>query len=145
MKVNRSAYYAYASRRTFRESLWQANCRARVRECFDLNRRRYGSRRIAAELKIGRATVQKMMRRENLQAIQPRSFVPQTTNSRHDLPVSPNLLQNAECAPAGKGEVFVGDITYLRLRDGGFCYLACLHTPDCRLEGLGADDGAARH
>ena len=97
-----------------------------VKECFDLNRRRYGSRRIAASLKIGRATVQKVMRRENLRAIQPRSFTPQTTDSKHGLPVCANLLQNGTNAPAGRGEVFVGDITYLRLADGEFCYLACL-------------------
>lgn len=55
-----------------------------------------------------------------------RVFTPQTTDSKHGLPVCPNLLQNGTNAPTGKGEVFVGDITYLRLRDGKFCYLACL-------------------
>ena len=122
MQVQRSAYYAYASRKTFRQN----GCAARIKECFDLNCRRYGSRRIAASLKLGRATVQKVMRRENLRAIQPRSFKPQTTDSEHGLPVCANLLQDGANAPTGNGEVFVGDITYLRLRDGGFCYLACL-------------------
>lgn len=126
MKVNRSAYYAYASHRTFRESAKKAACAARVRTCFWFHRRRYGTRRIAAELKIGRSTVRRVMRRENLRAIQPKSFRPQTTNSRHTLAVSPNLLHNGEGTPVNKGEVFVGDITYLRLRNGGFCYLAVL-------------------
>ena len=66
------------------------------------------------------------MRRENLRAIQPRSFKPQTTDSKHGLPICANLLQGAANAPKGCGEVLVGDITYLRLRDGGFCYPACL-------------------
>ena len=66
------------------------------------------------------------MRQKNLRAIQPRSFKPQTTDSKHGLPVCTNLLQNAANVPTGQGEVFVGDITYLRLRDGKFCYLACL-------------------
>lgn len=48
-----------------------------------------------------------------------------TTDSKHEQRISPNLLQNALNAPAGKGEVIVGDITYLRVRGGGFCYLAC--------------------
>ena len=122
MKVNRSAYYLYAKRQTYQRT----DCAAAVKECFDFNRRRYGSRRIAASLKIGRATVQKVMRRMGLRAIQPRIFKPQTTDSKHGLPVCANLLQNAANAPVGKGEVLVGDITYLRLRDGGFCYLACL-------------------
>ncbi len=126
MKVNRSAYYAYASRRTYRESATRVACAARVKECFWFHRRRYGTRRIAAELKIGRSTARRVMRRENLRAIQPRSFKPQTTDSKHGLPICANLLQNGANVPAGKGEVFVGDITYLRLRDGTFCYLACL-------------------
>ncbi len=122
MKVTRSCYYLYAGRQTFRKSI----CAAAVKECFFENRRRYGSRRIAASLKIGRATVQKVMRRMGLRAIQPRSFKPQTTDSKHGLPVCANLLRDSANAPVGKGEVFVGDITYLRLAGGSFCYLACL-------------------
>ena len=34
------------------------------------------------------------------------------------------MLKNGLNAPAGKGEVIVGDITYLPLRGGKFCYLA---------------------
>ncbi len=122
MKVQRSAYYAYAGRTTFRQN----GCASRIKECFDLNCRRYGSRRIAASLKMGRATVQKVMRGENLRAIQPRSFKAQTTDSKHGLPICPNLLQNGANVPTAPGEVMVGDITYLHLRDGKFCYLACL-------------------
>lgn len=122
MQVTRSAYYAFAGRNPFRQN----GDDARIKECFAFNCRRYGSRRIAAELKIGRSTVQKVMRRMGLRAIQPKSFKPQTTDSKHGLPVCANLLQNAANAPVGKGKVFVGDITYLRLRDGTFCYLACL-------------------
>jgi len=66
------------------------------------------------------------MRRENLRAIAPKRYVPRTTDSKHGLAVSPNLLQNPLNQPAGRGEVLVGDITYLPLSSGGFCYLACL-------------------
>ena len=125
MKVNRSCYYAYASRRSYRTSSLKTGCTAAVKECFEFHRRRYGSRRIAAQLKVGRATVQKIMRGESLRAIQAKRFKPQTTDSKHDLRVSPNLLQSGVNQPTGKGEVIVGDITYLALRGGGFCYLAC--------------------
>ncbi len=126
MKVNRSAYYAYVSQRSYRASSLKTSCAAAVRTCFEFHRRRYGSRRIAAQLKLGRATVQKVMRREGLRAIQAKSFKPQTTDSKHGLPICANLLQNGANAPKGCGEVLVGDITYLRLADGSFCYLACL-------------------
>ncbi len=66
------------------------------------------------------------MRRENLRAIQPKSFKPRTTDSEHGLPVCASLLQDGANAPTENGEVLVGDITYLRLRGGKFCYLACL-------------------
>jgi len=126
MKVNRSAYYAYSRGKTYRESPLKRDCAATVKACFNEHRRRYGTRRIAAQLKIGRSTVRRIMRRENLRAIQPKSFKPQTTDSKHGLPICANLLQDGTNAPTGKGEVFVGDITYLRLQGGGFCYLACL-------------------
>jgi len=122
MQVQRSAYYLYASRKSFRHS----PLTAAVKECFFVNRRRgMGHGRIAASLKIGRALVQEVMRRENLRAIQPRSFIPKTIDSKHGLPVCANLLQDRVNSPTAKSAVFVGDITYLRLQNGKFCYLAC--------------------
>ena len=59
-----------------------------------------------------------------LRAIAPKRFKPQTTDPRHGLPIAANLLQNGAIVPICKGAVVVGDITYLRLRDGKFCYLA---------------------
>jgi putative transposase len=126
MSVVRSAYYDYRRGKTYRETPKKAVCALRVKECFALHRRRYGTRRIAAELKIGRSAVRSVMRRENLRAIAPKSFKPQTTDSKHGSPVCANLLQNEATAPTTQGEVFIGDITYLPLRGGGFCYLACL-------------------
>jgi len=125
MKVSTSAYYAYARGVTYRETTVQQKCREKVRVCFYEHRRRYGSRRIAAELKIGRGKARSAMKREGLRAIAPKRFKPQTTDSKHDLRVSPNLLQSDANQPTGKGEVIIGDITYLPLRGGGFCYLAC--------------------
>ena len=147
MKVNRSAYYTYARQRTYRESALKVACTVRVKECFELHRRRYGTRRIAAELQIGRSTARKIMRRENLRAIQPKSFTPKTTDSKHGLPIGANLLQNGANAPAGCGEVLVGD-HYLSAPCGRHVLLfgvpaGQIYPSHCRLEGLGADDGAA--
>ncbi len=63
------------------------------------------------------------MTEENLKAIQARAFKPKTTDSKGVSP-APNLLANIkieECAPA---KIIIGDITYIRLRGGKFCYLA---------------------
>ncbi len=97
-------------------------------DIFQEHRRRYGARRIvaelkAAEVKTSRYKVRKVLTEHGLKAIQPRSFVPRTTDSRHPYPISPNLLLERE-APQKPGEVWVGDITYIPLAGGGFLYLA---------------------
>jgi putative transposase len=60
-----------------------------------------------------------------LQAIQPRSFRPRTTQSRHPLGYSPNLLLEAK-PPSGINQVWVGDITFVPLAGSCFAYLALL-------------------
>jgi putative transposase len=64
------------------------------------------------------------MREQGLRAIQPRSFVPRTTDSRHSQRMSPNLLVEREIIPDHPCQVIVGDITYLPLQDGRWAYLA---------------------
>lgn len=125
MQISPGSYYAYARGATYRETSAQKACREKVRECFFDHRRRYGSRRISKQLQIGRFKVRKMMKRENLRAIAPKRFKVATTDSNHDSRISPNLLQNGMNAPRNKGEVIVGDITYLPVQGGKFCYLAC--------------------
>ncbi len=95
-----------------------------MKECFHFHRRRYGSRRIAAALKMGRFRVRVLMKQEGLRAIQPKRFVPRTTDSRHGGHISPNLLKNWVGELGGAGEAVLGDITYLPLRNGRWCYLA---------------------
>jgi len=73
---------------------------------------------------MGRYLVRRMMREQHLQAIQPKSFVPRTTDSRHGGRISPNLLKEIKGEISQKGRVIVGDITYLRLQNEKFCYLA---------------------
>lgn len=124
MKVSLSAFYAFRRGATYGKTARRKNLDERVRECFYIHRRRYGTRRIAAELETGRAAIRAAMRRESLQAIGPRRFKPRTTDSDHDARVSPNLLKESANAASGAGLCIVGDITYIRLADGSFCYLA---------------------
>jgi putative transposase len=100
----------------------------KVKEVFEEHRSRYGAIRISKELQargiaIGRHQVQTLMKLQGLKAIQPKSFVPKTTNSNHNLGRSPNLLLDRQ-APTRPNEVFIGDITYIALADGSFLYLA---------------------
>jgi len=95
---------------------------------FDENKRRYGSRRIEAELKglglnAGRYQIRRRMKEQGLKAIQPRSFVPKTTQTNPNLLRSPNLLLKMNKVDQ-VDKVWVGDITYLPMADGSWTYLA---------------------
>jgi putative transposase len=85
----------------------------------------YGYRRITAELRhrgfaVNRQRVLRMMREDNLLCVRRRAFVA-TTDSRHNLPVYPNLA--GQMAPTAINQLWVADITYIRLR-AEFVYLA---------------------
>jgi putative transposase len=85
----------------------------------------YGYRRITEELRkrgfeVNHKRVLRMMREDNLLCVRKRAFVV-TTNSRHNLPTYPNLAGSIQ--PAAVNQLWVADITYIRLRTE-FIYLA---------------------
>ena len=126
MQVSRSAYYQQLT--PPKPNLRTQQVEAKITAVFRAHKRRYGVRRICAELKekqvrVGKYKCRRVLKAHGLKAIQPRSFVPRTTQSRHPYPISPNLLLDRE-APRGPDEVWVGDITYLPLAGGGWTYLA---------------------
>lgn len=126
--VSRSAYYAWAVGKA-RRDLRQASIRVAVMEKFYFHKRTYGSKRLSDELKdagvmAGRYLTRRIMREEGLEAKSPQAYRPRTTDSKATRSPSPNLLKDVETEALGAGEVMVGDITYLRLKGGGFCYLA---------------------
>ena len=123
MNVTRSCYYAYLNRKAEPEKSVESQQAEQVKQCFYQHRRRYGSRRIAKQLKMGRFRVRRVMSEQDLKAMRPKSFVPRTTDSTHGYRVSENLLKEI-VEIKEKGSVIVGDITYLPMQDGKFCYLA---------------------
>lgn len=128
MQVSASGYYAWRKRLCRPPCLRRKSLKQLVRNCYFENRRRYGARRISRALtkngvKIGRRKVAGLMREEDLQAIQPRAFKPKTTDSKRVAP-APNLLAGINVRECAAGKIIIGDITYIRLRGGSFCYLA---------------------
>jgi transposase InsO family protein len=123
--VSRSAYYA--ARQAVAEG--EADPLAhRVCTLFGEHARRYGSRRLHTQLQaegyhVGRHRARSLLREQGLKAIQPRSFAPRTSDSRHTARMSPNLLSGRDF-PTRPNEVLIGDITYLPLQGGGWAYLA---------------------
>jgi HTH-like domain len=89
------------------------------------HRRRYGYRRISAELRrrgmlVNHKRVSRIMRKDNLLAVQPRAFVV-TTDSDHRFEVYLNLASRMKLT--GINQLWVADITYIRLKKE-FVYLA---------------------
>lgn len=90
-----------------------------IKSVFDQFNGIYGSPRITKELrarghKISRRYVEFLMRLNSWRAVLKPVFKVQTTDSNHDLPISPNLLnQNFTVKEINK--VWVSDITYIRV------------------------------
>ena len=87
----------------------------------------YGYRRIKRELKrrghkVNEKPVRRVMKKFGLKPITWRTFV-RTTDSRHALPVYPNLIKNRQVCAVN--QVWVADITYIRIRSS-FVYLAAI-------------------
>ena len=91
------------------------------------HRRRYGYRRITAELHrrgmpVNHKRVARIMREDNLLGVQPERFVV-TTNSNHKLEIYLNLASRMKLT--GINQLWVADITYIRLK-AEFVYLAVM-------------------
>lgn len=130
LRVSRSGYYAFAQGSLSGRAEEDQRLRPQIRDIFQEHKRRYGARRIARELSsrsvcCGARRVGRLMREMDLNAIQPKSFRPRTTDSRHRLGYRENLLLEAP-RPTGVDQVWVGDITYVPLQQRGFLYLAML-------------------
>lgn len=128
LQVSRSAYYAYRKGQSYSEKPHEKATETAIVTAFTSHRRRYGVRRLLPELRqqgiqIGHYRVRKALRRYGLKAIQPRSYVPRTTDSRHPYPISPNLLAELPL-PVQPEQVLVGDITYIPLWGGNWAYLS---------------------
>ena len=127
LKVSFSAYYAWKREESHVLSAEKSTRAEQVKTVFEAHRRRYGALRVSKELErqgisVGRHQTATLMKQQGLIAIQPKSFVPKTTQTDPDLVRSDNLLLEAPKANRPY-EVIGSDITYLPLRDGHWAYL----------------------
>jgi putative transposase len=107
----------------------EAELRRHIGRVFAAGRRVCGSPRIHAELRRegrrhSRRRVARLMREMGLSARRGRRRPPRTTDSRHDLPVAPNLLDRHFDADR-PDTVWLADISYLPT-DEGWLYLAAI-------------------
>lgn len=121
-RVSRASYYRHWVQTAPREA--EGELRDRIQRIC-LAHRSYGYRRVRAALRkqgfpVNHKKVRRLMREDNLLAVRRRKWVA-TTDSRHQLAVFPNLAPWIE--PDGSDQLWVADLTYIRLRSE-FVYLA---------------------
>ncbi|MEO8027861.1 MAG: IS3 family transposase [Bryobacteraceae bacterium] len=134
LSIERMCQLAGVSRASFYRSLAvhepveeEMELRSKIHAIFTQHKRRYGFRRVSKQLRLGglpvnRKRVQRLMRVDNLLAVQPKAFVI-TTDSKHDLEVYLNLASRMKLT--GIDQLWMADITYIRLREE-WVYLAVI-------------------
>ena len=123
--VSRSGYYRWRGRPDSRHSLENKRLDVHIKAIYKQHKGRYGSPKIADELKdrgfrVSKNRVARRMREAGLRSIVKRKYR-LTTNSKHSHPVADNLLKRDFTASA-PNKVWVSDITYIAT-DRGWLYL----------------------
>jgi len=124
LQIPRSSYYHAAKATTVK--LEDVRIGDAIERIFKKHKRRYGYRRIGSELAdeaivCGPARVRRLMAERGLKAIQPKSYVPRTSDGRADKP-SANLLLD-QPIPERPDCAWAGDITHIPTSKG-WLYLA---------------------
>ena len=126
LRVSRSSYYTWLDPSKTTKEEEDAELTEDIKQIFKESRHLYGTRRIRNKLRqlgkfVGRRRIARLMKSAHLYCKTKRKFKV-TTNSKHNHPVSPNLLQR-QFNVSRPNQYWVGDITYIPT-DKGWLYLA---------------------
>lgn len=126
LSIGRSAYYAWLKRKPGPRKLSNELLDQKIRAIFTAHKGRYGAVRITDELRdegerCSKKRVAKRMNGLGLRAKGKKKFKV-TTDSKHSLPVAPNLL-NRNFKASAPNQKWVGDISYIWTEEG-WLYLA---------------------
>jgi putative transposase len=128
LNISRSSYYQWFGRDESPRKKKDRELKEKIRSIYEQHKKRYGSPRIHAVLRIqgircSKKRVERLMHEMGLQARHKRHFKV-TTNSKHNYPVAKNLLER-KFQVAAPNRVWVADITYIRTFEG-WLYLAAV-------------------
>ena len=126
MKVSRSGYYKWLKRPPSKREQQDNILKAMINSVHNLSRKTYGPRRMQTELnakgyRVGRDRIGRLRKKMGLKCIQRKKFKA-TTDSKHTLPIEPNLLEQ-DFRVSEPGKVWGTDLTYIPT-DEGWLYLA---------------------
>ena len=144
LEVSPAGYYAWRSRSESRRSAANRDLLDHITRVHRDTRGRYGSPRIHVELKAqgrgaSRGRIARLMRREGIRAIMARPRRVRTTDSRHDHPIAPNLL-NRNFSAAAPDRIWLADITYVETGQGWLYLAAVMDLYSRRIVGWAMDD-----
>lgn len=131
LEVSPSGYYDWQARRTNPgvRALENQVLIEQIEQIHINSRQTYGAPRIEKELRKtgrchGRNRIARLMKHKSLCGRQKRRYRVQTTDSKHDQPIAPNLLAQAP-KPTRPNQIWVADITYIHTQEG-WLYLAAI-------------------
>jgi putative transposase len=123
--VSVSGYHEHLARRVHiaqRRHLSDEALLVHISAVYAENRGAYGWPRIwrqlrAQGIRVGKLRVQRLMQKHGIQARGKRRFRVATTDSKHNLPIAPNVLDR-KFAVAAPNQAWVGDFTYIPTAEG---------------------------
>ncbi|WP_265768139.1 IS3 family transposase [Fodinibius salsisoli] len=143
-RVSRSGYYSWISRGLSDRAKENRRLRRRIKQIWLKSGKTYGSPRIHQQLlrdgeTVGRPRVARLMRKEGIQSqIRPKWVA--TTDSKHQLPVAPNRLDQ-EFTVGRLGQVWVSDITYIPSSQGWLYLTTIMDLADRQILGWSLSEG----
>jgi transposase InsO family protein len=137
-KVSRSGFYSWQKNSISNRSVENEDLTGRILKVYEDSDRRYGSPRIAKELKhqgikISRPRAARLMKKAKIWSIIKKKFKV-TTDSKHTYPVVENILDRA-FNPVNISIAWVSDITYIKTKQGWLYLTIVLDLGDRRVIG----------
>ena len=127
LDISRSSYYTYKNKKISKRSLEELVLKEEIREIWLLNEKKYGSPKIQGELRkkglrVSERRIQKLMKEMGIKSVVTQKYKYKSSMSSEQEGLENKL--NRDFKSSKSYEKIVGDITYIRTKDKGWCYLA---------------------
>ena len=128
LEVSRSSYYTWLTSEPGFRKLRDQELLVIIQNIYEESRQTYGSPRIKrafveSGIKCSKKHIERLMKKNGIKGVQKNRFKV-TTDSKHDYPVAPNLL-NRKFTVEKISTCWVSDITYIRTTEG-WLYLSVI-------------------
>jgi len=148
LEVSRSGFYLWLKRPASPRSVENCRLLLAIRAIYRASRGAYGSPRVHAQLRAlsqnyGKNRIARLMRENRIQAKRKRKFRV-TTDSKHNFPVSENVLDRKFDIEA-PNKAWTADITYIPTKEGWLYLAAVMDLYSRRIVGWAMADRICRH